>query len=234
MSADAAVLWTTSTWPDPKVWACANKDSPPLTLCSKVSFPWYHRTTRFRAGATFVMSHCSWNSLSSNTEVELSTRRMETLSGVSGQDYMGSIHTKKIGDHDSFEMLKNMFTVFDTGSSEQKSNTYCREWSLNVSGTFLFPWTFQNKQASDPSLYRCQPTNMYCQFCRPAESASEVPLPDCWSRWMLACTLHSGPCFDIATPSCLELFQWGIVGWHLWNVKYVTPVQVIQISIMLT
>lgn len=245
MSVDAALLWTTSLgctcmcpWPHRKGRACAKKDSPPLTRGSKVSFPWYQRTARFRAGATFVMSHCSWNSLSSTTEVELSTWRMETLSGGSGEIIQGLKKTQTTKDHDSFKILKNTFQAIDIGSAKQISNTYCREWSLKVSGMFLVPWTWRYKQALDPSLYRCQQTNVYCQFWCPAEPASVFSLLDFWSRWMLACMLHSGPCFDIVSPSCLELFRWGSLVWHLWNVergwKNGTPVQVTQEFIILT
>lgn len=97
----------------------------------------------------------------------------------------------------------------------QIRNTYCRGWSLNVSGMFLFPWTLQCKQALGPSLYRCQRANVHRQFRCPAGPASIFSLLCLWSWWMLACMLHSGPCFGIVSPSCLELFRRGILAWHL-------------------
>lgn len=76
----------------------------PLVSDLMVSFPLYHSTVRFRAGATLIMSHCSWNSLSSTTELRLPARRMETLSGVSGEEW------------GEFQNVRSRFEVNDSKS----------------------------------------------------------------------------------------------------------------------
>lgn len=77
-------------------WTTSLTSSCRLPLLVKFTFPMYHRTVRFPAGATLVISHVNWKSTSSfTTEPALSTRRMETLSGFSGETILWSVKKKK-------------------------------------------------------------------------------------------------------------------------------------------
>lgn len=121
---------------------CVNKDTPPLPSGWLVSFPWYHHTTRFRAGATLTISHCSWSTPPSTAELKLWTGWMKTLSGVSKEAIFSGVKKKNNNSGLNRDLKMMKVKVLN-----RVINTYCREWSLKFYGMLLFPQTLQYKQA---------------------------------------------------------------------------------------
>lgn len=177
----------------------------PLSCGLKIWLSWYQRTARFLTGATFVILHCSWNSLSSSTALALPTWLMEMLSG-SSESLFKEVHFLRAGNELLISNFKNDNQVFMVGAhTKQINKTYCRQWFWVVSDILLNRvGVLLHNRALGRSCCRYGQTKSGHQFCFLAGPASISPYR---CLWMYFCMLLAGPYFGIVPPSCLELFR---------------------------